>query len=122
MPLYEFICHDTNQRFELFFKSVAEYEQAQPTSPYTGSRNVSRVIGGVAVHVRGGLSLKALAAGDESALAGLQSDDPVVLGRTLRALGEQSGEDMGSEFQHIVGRLEAGEPPDSIESSLDGEG
>lgn len=54
---------------------------------------------------------------DPSALAGLE-DDPRALGRMMREMGSQIGEEMPPEFGEVVDRLEAGQSPDEIESAL----
>jgi len=33
-------------------------------------------------------------------------------------MADETGEDLGPEFEEVVGRLEAGEDPESIESSM----
>jgi hypothetical protein len=54
---------------------------------------------------------------DPSALAGLE-DDPRELGRMMRKMSSEMGEELGPEFDEVVGRLEAGQSPDDIESEL----
>jgi hypothetical protein len=55
---------------------------------------------------------------DDSALAGLDEEDPKALGRFMRKMSREMGEDMGEEFEEVVDRLEKGESPDSIEQSM----
>ena len=117
MPVYEFRCNDTGEYFEVHFKSVAEYEATTVISPYTGSDNVTRIIREVTLK-SSAVSMDSLMSGDESALDALENAGPEILGRSLRALAEESGEDMGGEFNDIVNRLEKGESPEQIESSL----
>ena len=52
----------------------------------------------------------------------LDESDPVAMATMMKRLGGELGEDMGPEFNDVVDRLESGEDPDSIESSLDEEG
>jgi hypothetical protein len=54
---------------------------------------------------------------DPSALAGLE-DDPQSMGRMLRKMSSQLGEQMPSEFDEVVDRLEQGQNPDEIEKSM----
>ena len=54
---------------------------------------------------------------DPSALAGLE-DDPQELGRMMRKMGKELGEEMPPEFDEVVDRLERGQSPDEIESAL----
>jgi len=63
---------------------------------------------------------------DPSNFSALESGDPKELARLMRRMesemGDEIGEDLGDEFEEVVGRLEAGEDPDSIEASMDGGG
>ena len=51
-------------------------------------------------------------------LPDLDESDPRSLGRWMRKMSDEVGEDLGPEFGEVVGRLEAGESPESIESSM----
>lgn len=55
---------------------------------------------------------------DDPSLAGLDEEDPKSLGRFMRKMSHEMGEDMGDEFNEVVDRLEKGESPDSIEESM----
>jgi len=55
---------------------------------------------------------------DPTNFAGLDENDPKSIGRWMRKMGNEMGEDMGSEFTEMVDRLEAGEDPESIEKSM----
>jgi hypothetical protein len=48
----------------------------------------------------------------------LDENDPKSLGRWMRQMSAEVGEDLGPEFDEVVGRLEAGEDPASIEQSM----
>jgi predicted nucleic acid-binding Zn ribbon protein len=117
MPTYEFLCNTTGKRFEVTFKSIDDYSAAEITSPYTGSTDVTRIIDRVGV-MRGGVNFEALMNGDEQAIQAMEDADPQTMGRALRALAEETGEDMGSEFHDVVSRLEAGQSPDQIDAAL----
>jgi len=54
---------------------------------------------------------------DPSALAGLEND-PQAMGRMMRKMGKEMGEEMPPEFNEVVGRLEKGESPDEIEKTM----
>ncbi len=54
---------------------------------------------------------------DDSSLDGLE-DDPQALGRMMKKMGKEMGEDMPPEFDDVVDRLEAGQSPEEIESAL----
>ncbi len=53
-------------------------------------------------------------------LSGLEDmeDDPRALGKMMRKMGREMGEELPSEFDDVVDRLEAGQSPEEIESSL----
>jgi hypothetical protein len=55
---------------------------------------------------------------DDSAFDDLADSDPRTMGRMLRDMGSEMGEDMGPEFDEVVGRLEHGESPEDIETSM----
>lgn len=55
---------------------------------------------------------------DDSSLNGLDEEDPRALGRFMRKMSDEMGEDMGDEFSEVVDRLEKGESPESIEESM----
>jgi hypothetical protein len=78
--------------------------------------NVVELIGRVAVAKSEDSRLDDLA--DPSMLGGLDEDDPKSIGRWMRKMSSEMGEDLGPEFDEVVGRLEAGEDPESIEESM----
>ncbi|MFN8472085.1 MAG: hypothetical protein U0822_07840 [Anaerolineae bacterium] len=55
---------------------------------------------------------------DPSNLSGVDENDPASLGRWMRRMGGEMGEELGPEFDEMVDRLEAGESPESIEASM----
>jgi len=55
---------------------------------------------------------------DPSGFPDLDENDPKSLGRWMRKMSAETGEDLGPEFNEVVGRLEAGEDPESIEKSM----
>lgn len=54
---------------------------------------------------------------DPSSLAGLE-DDPRAMARMMRKMGAEMGEEMGPEFDEVIDRLEAGQSPEEIDSSM----
>ena len=56
-------------------------------------------------------------ADDFSGFEGLE-DDPQAMGRMMRKMGKEMGEDMPPEFDEVVDRLESGQSPEDIESSM----
>ncbi len=114
MPTYEFRCLDCRRRFELFF-NYSEYGQKAVRCPHCESENVQRKIGRIRMARSDESRLTEM--GDPSALAGLD-EDPKSLGRMMRQMSSQMGEDMGPEFHEVVDRLESGQSPEEIEKHL----
>ncbi len=119
MPVYEFRCQDCGRPVRLFM-SFAAYDTAVPACPHCHSKNLKRRIGRIAVAKSEDARMDAMM--DDSALAGLDEDDPKSIGRFMRKMSKEMGEDIGDEFNEVVDRLESGESPDSIESSMPGLG
>ncbi|MEA4910204.1 MAG: hypothetical protein GYA17_08955 [Chloroflexi bacterium] len=114
MPDYEYRCLDCHKRFALFLK-YDEYGKVTVLCAHCGSSNVQRRIGRIRV-LRGDESrLEEMA--DPANLDGID-DDPRALGRMMRQMSSQMGEDMGPEFTEVVHRLEAGQTPDQIEKDM----
>ena len=55
---------------------------------------------------------------DPSKWGDVDENDPKSMARMMKKLGNEMGEDLGPEFNEMVGRLEAGEDPESIEESM----
>jgi hypothetical protein len=77
---------------------------------------MQRVIGRVALARGSSTNLDAMS--DEDLMSGLDTEDPRALGRFMRQMSDEMGEDMGDEFDEVVGRLEKGESPEAIEASM----
>ena len=114
MPTYEYRCIDCNHKFEIYL-SYQEYESAAVTCPKCGHLHPERIIRPVRITRTEGDRLESLA--DPAQLASLD-DDPQTLGRMMRQMSRELGEDMGSEFDEVVDRLEKGQSPEQIEQDL----
>jgi len=55
---------------------------------------------------------------DPSNFPDFDENDPRSLGRWMRKMSAEAGEDLGPEFDEVVGRLEAGENPEEIEKTM----
>lgn len=115
MPQYTFKC-DACQRLANLFFSYAEYDTAVPVCPHCHSRQMRRRINRVSVAKSEDARLDSLM--DDSALAGLDEEDPQAIGQFMRKMSREMGEDMGDEFNEVVDRLEGGESPEAIEQSM----
>jgi hypothetical protein len=56
-------------------------------------------------------------ADDFSGFEGLE-DDPKAMGRMMRKMGKEMGEELPPEFNEVVDRLEKGQSPDEIEKEI----
>ncbi len=114
MPNYEFRCLDCRRRFDVFL-SYSDYGKVSVTCPHCKSSRVERKIGRIRFARSEESRLENMA--DPSQLAGLE-DDPRSLGRMMRQLGSESGEELGPEFNEVVNRLESGQSPEQIEKEV----
>jgi putative FmdB family regulatory protein len=114
MPNYEYRCQKCKRRFSLFF-TYAEYGKTAPICTHCGSADVQRKIGRIRVARSDESRMENLA--DPSSLAGLD-EDPRALGRMMRNMSQEVGEDMPPEFDEVVDRLEKGQSPEDIEKEL----
>ena len=115
MPEYEYFCNDCRRIGKLFF-TYAEYDSAVPACPYCDSTKLRRKISRIAVAKSEDSRLDSL--DPENLMAGVDEDDPRSLGRFMRKMSSEMGEDMGDEFNEVVDRLESGESPESIEETM----
>jgi hypothetical protein len=79
------------------------------------SQEVQRRIGRIRVAHSEESRLENLA--DPANLAGLE-DDPKAMARMMRQMGSEMGEDLGPEYDEVLDRLESGQSPEDIESSM----
>lgn len=54
---------------------------------------------------------------DFSGFEGLE-EDPQAMGRMMRKMGKEMGEDLPPEFDEVVDRLEKGQSPEDIEKAI----
>lgn len=114
MPTYDYRCQSCKARFERF-QTYAEYGQKQVICPTCGSDLVQRRIGRIRIAKSEDRRIEDMV--DPTQLAGLE-DDPKALGRLMRKMGDEMGEDTGPEFDEVVSRLEKGEDPEQIERDM----
>ncbi len=114
MPFYTYICQDCRKRFDVFL-SYSEYGQKEVLCKHCGGKHVQRAINRVRMLKSDENRLSDMA--DPSALEGLD-EDPRALGRMMRQMKDQVGEEMPPEFDEVVGRLEKGQTPEEIEKEI----
>jgi putative FmdB family regulatory protein len=114
MPTYSYRCLNCKKRFEIFL-SYKEYGVKSVLCPHCASDQVQRRIGRIRIAKSEESRLDALT--DPSGLEGLEND-PRALGKMMRKMSNEMGEDVGPEFNEVVDRLEAGQNPEDIEKAI----
>ncbi|MBM4427483.1 MAG: hypothetical protein FJ031_09615 [Chloroflexi bacterium] len=115
MPTYDFICNACQQRFDLFM-TFSEYGTKPVNCPHCGSKDVRRRMTKVRIARSEDSRMESMANGITS-LDALEND-PQALGKMMRQMGNEMGEDLPTEFNEVVDRLEAGQSPAEIEASI----
>ncbi|HSO10964.1 MAG TPA: zinc ribbon domain-containing protein [Anaerolineales bacterium] len=115
MPTYDFICNDCNQRFDVFL-TFAEYGKKTVKCAHCNSKNVRRRMTKVRIAKSEDSRMESMA-DDFSGFEGLE-DDPKAMGRMMRKMGKEMGEELPSEFNEVVDRLESGQSPEEIEKAV----
>jgi len=115
MPTYDFICNKCEKRFEVFM-TFSDYGKKAVHCTHCQSGNVRRRMTKVRI-AKSEESRMESVAGDFSGFEGLE-DDPKALGKMMRKMGSEMGEELPPEFDDVVDRLESGQSPEEIESAL----
>lgn len=116
MPIYEYLCLDCRQRPTIFFRSIAQAVDAHAQCPHCGGEQLQRLVSRIATPKSEDNRLDDIA--DPSLMAGLEQEDPRALASFMRRMSDEMGEPMDAELQDVVGRLESGEDPGTVDSSL----
>jgi putative FmdB family regulatory protein len=116
MPIYEYRCHQCRRRVSIWWRTFSEAEQGTARCPRCGSENLSRMVSRVRLVRSEESRLDDLS--DPSQFGDLDENDPRSLGRWMRRMSQEIGEDLGPEFDEVVDRLEAGQSPEEIEKAL----
>lgn len=114
MPSYDYRCLNCKRRFEIFMP-FSEYGNREVFCTHCGSANIQRRIGRIRVLRSEDSRFEDMA--DPAMLDGLE-DDPRAMGRMMRKMSAEMGEDLGPEFNEVIGRLEAGQSPEEIEAAV----
>lgn len=116
MPIYEYRCTKCGRRFSRFLWRIADAEAVRCRC---GSASLEQLVSRVAMLKSEESRLEGMA--DPGKWGDLNEEDPKSVARMMKKLGNEMGEDLGPEFNEAVDRLEAGEDPESIDGSLEGE-
>lgn len=115
MPYYDYLCQACRRPARLFF-TYGEYGVKTAVCPHCQSDNLKRRIRRVALAKSEETRLDSFS--DDATFAGLDEDDPQAMGRFMRKMSREMGEDLGDEFNEVVDRLEKGESPELIEKAM----
>lgn len=116
MPIYEYRCNGCRKRMTVLIRSMSSAQTATPECPSCGSEDLTRLVSRVAVVRSEEARQESLA--DMSMLSDLDENDPRTIGRWMRRMATEAGEDLGDEFAEVADRLEAGQTPEELESSM----
>jgi len=115
MPTYDFICNTCDQRFDVFL-TYAEYGKTPVHCTHCNSADVRRRMTKVRIAKTEEGRMESLAE-NFNGFEGLE-ENPAELGRMMKKMGREMGEELPAEFDEVVDRLESGQSPDEIESAL----
>jgi putative FmdB family regulatory protein len=118
MPIYEYRCADCKKKVSVFFRSFSVVDQEQPRCPICYGTHLTKLVSKVRVIRGASVSSDSDDSFDDSMLDDLNENDPRSLGRMMRRMADETGEDMGPEFGEVINRLEKGEDPEAIEKSM----
>lgn len=115
MPNYDYRCSDCGKRVSIF-QTYEAYGKETVQCPNCNSEQLARLVSRVRVLRSEESRLDALA--DPTAWDGFDEEDPKAMARMMRKMGDELGEEMPSEFDEVVDRLETGESPEEIERTM----
>lgn len=117
MPNYDFICQRCQKRLVKFL-TYAEYGNKSVDCPYCGSDEVARHITRVRIARSEDTHLENSGEFSSPESMAQMEQNPQALGRMMRRMSSELGEEMEPEFNEVVNRLEKGQSPDEIEKDL----
>jgi putative FmdB family regulatory protein len=118
MPIYDYLCNACKKPFEIFL-SYSDYGKKRVLCPHCNSTDIRRKLSKPRVMKSDDSRMESLASdfSDPAALAGLEND-PQAMGKMMRKMGSEMGEELPAEFNEVVDRLEKGQSPDEIEKAI----
>lgn len=116
MPLYEYRCKHCHKRFSRLLPTYAAAAVFKPQCPFCGSQDIQRLIS--RVHNLRGATAESEDGLSDDLMADFNENDPRSLGKMMRRMSEESGEDLDPELKEVVQRLEKGQDPEQIEREM----
>ncbi len=121
MPIYEYRCQNCRRRFSVFWRTYSDVDPEEVRCPRCDSAQTQRLVSRVRVVRSEDSRLEDLA--DPSEWGDLDENDPKSMGRFMRRMMQEMGDeagDLGPEFDEVVDRLESGQDPEEIEKEVPG--
>jgi len=116
MPIYEYYCYDCKQRVSVFFRTISAASDEAAVCPTCEGKRLHRLVSKVRMLRSEESRMESLA--DPSLMSGLESEDPRALAGFMRKMSDEMGEPLDAAMTEVMDRLESGESPESIESSM----
>ncbi len=104
MPIYEYRCTACRRKTTVLTLRVSE--TVDPVCEHCGGRDLTRLLSRFAMVRSDDARLDDLT--DDSALGGVDENDPKSMARWMRKMGSELGEDAGEDFDEMVDELEHG--------------
>jgi putative FmdB family regulatory protein len=105
MPIYEYRCRKCKKKFSVLTLRVGERVSA--VCPTCGGRGADRLMSRFAMPKSEEARMDALA--DPSSLSDLDESDPRSVGRWMRKMGQEMGDDFGgADLDEMVDEMESG--------------
>jgi putative FmdB family regulatory protein len=108
VPIYEFRCTSCGLRQSVFFRSFDV--SPNPSCRRCGSSDLRKLVSSFYAVKSEEARLESMA--DPGGFGDLDENDPRSVARWAKKMAKETGEDMGTEFDEMVDRLEAGEMPE----------
>lgn len=119
MPIYEYRCQGCQRKFSVFWRTFSSVEDEKVVCKRCGSTDIIRLVSKVRMLRSEETRIDDMA--DPSSWGDFDENDPKSMGRFMRKMMNEIGDesdDLGPEFEEVVGRLEAGQDPESIEKDM----
>ncbi len=114
MPAYDYRCENCGTRFDLFFKTYADYDAATPHCPNCDSLNLKRIISGIQFK-QPARDFTGMSSGEM--LSVLESGDSRAVGEMFQQVGA-GDPSLGKEYHDTTERLLDGDSVQNVESDL----
>lgn len=116
MPIYEYRCRRCHRRVTILVRRFSEAETLKPRCTHCGHGQLDRLVSRAAVVRSEDARLDSMA--DDMDFGDLDENDPRSVGRWMKKMSAEMGEDLGDEFHEAVDRLESGQSMEEVEKAM----